>query len=97
MRRADRVSLFTTILALLACSSESSKARAPKGPVGGTIVVSSSADADVLLPPLTMTLLGKQVVDQVFDNLADIGPALNTVGDAGFAPRLSDQIGRAHV
>jgi peptide/nickel transport system substrate-binding protein len=54
-------------------------------------VISTSADADVLLPPLTMTLQGKQVVDQIFDNLADIGPALNTVGDTGFAPRLSDR------
>jgi peptide/nickel transport system substrate-binding protein len=77
---------------LAACSSENgANAGAPKGPVGGTIVISSAADADVLLPPLTMTLQGKQVVDQVFDNLADIGPALNTVGDAGFTPRLSDR------
>jgi peptide/nickel transport system substrate-binding protein len=85
-----------TVLALLsvlliACSSDSrTEALAGKGRVGGTIVLSSSADADVLLPPLTMTDRGKQVVDQIFDNLADIGPALNTVGDAGFTPRLSD-------
>ena len=91
MRKGYRVSLLAAIMVLLACSPESGTARSPKGPVGGTIVVSSSADADVLLPPLTMTLLGKQVVDQVFDNLADIGPALNTVGDAGFTPRLSDR------
>ena len=69
MRSVHRVSLLTTVMALLACSSESGTRGAPKGPVGGTIVISSSADADVLLPPLTMTLLGKQVVDQVFDNL----------------------------
>jgi peptide/nickel transport system substrate-binding protein len=56
---------------------------------GGTIVVSASADADVLVPPLTFTLLGKQVTDQMFDNLADIGEDLNTVGDAGFTPRLA--------
>jgi peptide/nickel transport system substrate-binding protein len=75
----------------IACSTDSrTAAPAGKGPVGGTIVLSTSADADVLLPPLTMTLQGKQVVDQIFDNLADIGPALNTVGDAGFAPRLAD-------
>jgi peptide/nickel transport system substrate-binding protein len=91
MRSGHRISLLTTVMVLLACSSESGTPGGPKGPVGGTIVVSSSADADVLLPPLTMTLLGKQVVDQVFDNLADIGPALNTVGDAGFTPRLSDR------
>jgi len=77
---------------LIACSSDSrTEALAGKGRVGGTIVLSSAADADVLLPPLTMTLQGKQVVDQIFDNLADIGPALNTVGDAGFTPRLSDR------
>ncbi|HCU13312.1 MAG TPA: hypothetical protein DGB72_14415 [Gemmatimonadetes bacterium] len=59
--------------------------------VGGTIVLSSAADADILFPPLTLTLMGKQVSDQVFDNLADIGPSLNTVGDAGFTPRLADR------
>jgi peptide/nickel transport system substrate-binding protein len=51
--------------------------------------MSASADADVLFPPLTFSLLGKQVVDQMFDNLADIGKELNTVGDAGFTPRLA--------
>jgi peptide/nickel transport system substrate-binding protein len=59
--------------------------------VGGTIALSSSADADILFPPLTLTLQGRQVLDQVFDNLADIGPTLNTVGDVGFTPRLADR------
>ena len=59
--------------------------------VGGTIVLSSAADADVLFPPLTISVQGKEIVDQVFDNLADIGPSLNTVGDAGFTPRLADR------
>jgi peptide/nickel transport system substrate-binding protein len=36
-----------------------------------------------------MSLQGKQIGDQIFDNLADIGPNLNTVGDAGFTPRLA--------
>jgi peptide/nickel transport system substrate-binding protein len=76
---------------LVACSPEGTGAGAPKGDVGGTIVLSSAADADALVPPLTMSLQGKQVVDQMFDNLADIGPALNTVGDAGFTPRLADR------
>ena len=70
------------ILVLGACSGDRD--------VGGTIVVSSAADADALFPPLTFSLLGKQVTDQIFDNLADIGPSLNTVGDAGFTPRLAD-------
>ncbi len=81
-RRLYSITL-STILFLGACSSERR--------VGGTIVLSSAADADVLFPPLTITIIGKQVTDQIFDNLADIGPALNTVGDAGFTPRLADR------
>jgi peptide/nickel transport system substrate-binding protein len=77
---------------LIGCSHDVGTAdSAAKGRIGGTIVVSSAADADILLPPLTLTLQGKEVVDQVFDNLADIGPSLNTVADAGFTPRLSDR------
>jgi len=75
-----------TLMAVLFAGACSSDRR-----VGGTIVMSSAADADVLFPPLTLTLQGKQVTDQIFDNLADIGPALNTVGDAGFTPRLADR------
>jgi peptide/nickel transport system substrate-binding protein len=71
------------ILLVSACSRD-------KG-VGGTIVLSSSADADILFPPLTLSLQGRQVLDQVFDNLADTGPSLNTVGDVGFTPRLADR------
>lgn len=57
--------------------------------VGGTIAISASADADALLPPLTLSLQGKQISDQIFDNLAEIGPSLNAVGDVGFTPRLA--------
>jgi peptide/nickel transport system substrate-binding protein len=92
MKNGYTASAFLMLSALLvACSPEGSAGNAAKGTVGGTIVLSSAADADALVPPLTMSLLGKQVVDQMFDNLADIGPALNTVGDAGFTPRLSDR------
>lgn len=73
----------SAIFLLGACSSDKR--------VGGTIVLSSAADADILFPPLTLSVQGKEVVDQVFDNLADIGPSLNTVGDAGFTPRLADR------
>jgi peptide/nickel transport system substrate-binding protein len=93
MKNGARIAALLMLSVLLvACSPDGgTPARAAKGHVGGTIVLSSSADADILLPPLTMTLQGKQVVDQIFDNLADIGPALNTVGDAGFTPRLADR------
>ena len=93
MKQGARVHALLILSAvLIGCSHDAGTGKsAAKGPVGGTIVVSSAADADILLPPLTLTLQGKEVVDQVFDNLADIGPSLNTVADAGFTPRLSDR------
>lgn len=56
---------------------------------GGTLVVATAGDADNLFPPLTLTSQGRQVVDQIFDYMADIGPELNTIGDGGFTPRLA--------
>lgn len=70
-----------------ACARHDSGVRS--GTTGGTLVIASAGDADNLFPPLTLTSQGRQVVDQVFDYLADIGPALNTIGDAGFTPRLA--------
>ena len=60
MTRAARILRITLpgILILCACSADRH--------VGGTIVISSAADADVLFPPSTLTVQGKQVVDQGF-------------------------------
>ncbi len=58
---------------------------------GGTLVISSAGDPDILIPPLTTSVQGSQITDLVFDRLADIGDSLNIVGDHGFTPRLSDQ------
>ena len=58
---------------------------------GGTVVVATAADAETLFPPLGRALSTKTVTDVLFDKLAEIGPALNTVGDAGFAPRLAQR------
>jgi peptide/nickel transport system substrate-binding protein len=70
-------------LALGACGGEHAASR------GGTVVIAAFADPDNLLPPVGRTLAAKAVTDLLFDPLAAIGPALNTVGDAGFEPRLA--------
>ena len=79
---------LVVVAGVIGCAHEKAAGR-PDG-IGGTLVVATSGDADNLFPPLTMTSQGRQVVDQVFDYLADIGPALNTIGDGGFTPRLAD-------
>lgn len=61
------------------------------GDVGGTLVISVTGDADNLLPPLTETITGRQVSDQLFDRLAEIGDDLSTIGDAGFTPALAER------
>jgi len=79
------VSVLAACISISACSRSDS----PKPVQRGSIVISASADPDILLPPLTLSVQGKQITDQIFDNLADIGDSLNTVGDSGFRPRLA--------
>ena len=80
------------MLVLVSCSDAAKSGGTAKGGtkhIGGTITISASGDADALLPPLTLSVQGKQIGDQIFDNLADIGPRLNTIGDEGFTPHLA--------
>ncbi len=70
---------------LAACSGESRT-----GTGGGTLVVSTASDADNLFPPLIVSSQGRQVAEQIFEPLADVGDSLNVFGDAGFIPRLAD-------
>lgn len=59
------------------------------GSAGGTLIVSAGADAETLFPPLAVANQGRAVTELIYDKLADIGPGLNTIGDAGFVPRLA--------
>ncbi|HEV7389097.1 MAG TPA: peptide ABC transporter substrate-binding protein [Gemmatimonadaceae bacterium] len=61
------------------------------GNTGGTLAMSTGGDPDVLVPSLLQTTTAAQVVDLVYDRLADIGDSLNVVGDRGFTPRLADR------
>ena len=79
--------LVVSLAFAVACARDSRVTRSAI--TGGTLVVATAGDADNLFPPLTLTSQGRQVVDQIFDYLADIGPGLNTIGDSGFTPRLA--------
>lgn len=77
-------------IALAACRGDAAPDAATATDArGGTVVVSTPAEPDNLAPPITTSQFGKQVEDLVFERLADLGPTLNTVGDAGFEPRLA--------
>lgn len=74
------------LIAVAACGDTSSR-----GPVGGTVIVAAAADADALLPPLVRTSQGRLASELLFDRLVEIGPSLNTVGDADFQPRIAER------
>jgi peptide/nickel transport system substrate-binding protein len=85
MRRTAPL-LFALPLALLASCGGTDDAR---GPVGGTVIIAAAADADAMLPPLVRTSQGRLASELLFDRLVEIGPSLNTIGDADFQPRLA--------
>lgn len=79
------VVLGLTALGVAACGSEG----AGDSEGGGSVIVAVAADADFLLPPVINQLVGKQIADQLFLPLASPPASMNTVGDAGFEPRLA--------
>jgi peptide/nickel transport system substrate-binding protein len=76
-------------LGLFAACSGGDRATAAARDTGGTLVVVVPAEPSTLFPPQVIGTQGAAVVSTVFDKLADIGPALETVGDADFQPRLA--------
>lgn len=88
MPRRHALSLLS-LIALAACGDPKGGTAAAAGENGGTIVIAVPAQPDNLLPPITAAVSGKQVEDLVFEHLANIDTALNTVGDSGFTPGLA--------
>jgi peptide/nickel transport system substrate-binding protein len=72
------------VLLLAACRTE-----APPPPSGGTLVIGAFAEPDILLPPLTTTAQGQQIVDAVFERLAD--PVEDSTGLTRYRPALAER------
>jgi len=62
-----------------------------RGEYCGTLVFAATGEPTTLLPPVTDESLDRDIFDQIFLKLADIGPDGNTVGDGGFTPQLARQ------
>lgn len=85
-RRATLALLAVGILSAAGCGGASDKTGR-----GRTVVISTGGDADILFPPTHRQSQALAVTDLLFDKLADIGPALNTLGDAGVVPKLAER------
>ncbi|MGH7652011.1 MAG: peptide ABC transporter substrate-binding protein [Gemmatimonadaceae bacterium] len=88
--RLNLVEMVTLLFAVsaLACSDRAQSRGATE--TGGTLVISTTGDPGTLFPPLIGTIQGKQIAEQIYDYLADVGPAMNTHGDQGFIRQLAD-------
>lgn len=60
-----------------------------KGEYCGTLVIAAPGEPTALLPSVTDEALDRDIFDQLFLKLADVGSEVNTVGDSGFAPQLA--------
>jgi peptide/nickel transport system substrate-binding protein len=57
----------------------------------GTVVFASVGEPETLLPPVVQSSPARDVSDQLFLKLADLGPLTNTTGDEDFTPLLAER------
>ncbi|HEU4989940.1 MAG TPA: peptide ABC transporter substrate-binding protein [Gemmatimonadaceae bacterium] len=81
---------WATLAIAGACGRGEPSSAAGAAPDGGTLVIAEPGDADVLFPPLTVSIVGHQIADLLYDHLAEIGDGMQTIGDQGFKPQLAD-------
>lgn len=55
----------------------------------GTLVIAALGEPDILLPAITQLATARDVSDQLFLKLADVGMSANTIGDDDFVPQLA--------
>lgn len=86
MHSATRAGALIGAVALCAACAGRDAATAPGG---GTAIIGTSQDPHTLFPPAADNDQARAVTELIFQRLADRGASLNTVGDAGFVPRLA--------
>jgi peptide/nickel transport system substrate-binding protein len=82
--------LFVPALALLAAACGDQSGGGAGGEPGGTLVIATSMDPGTLFPPLIVTTQAKQITEQIYDYLADVGTDLNTHDEKNFRRELAD-------
>jgi len=76
---------------LLAALASCARRGACTGDYCGTVVIAAAGEPDILLPPVTELSPSRDVYDQVFLKLADLGMSGNTLGDEDFQPQLAER------
>jgi peptide/nickel transport system substrate-binding protein len=84
-----RGSIAAVLVLLLAGCAEKGRETAA-GENGGTVVIVTLEDPGSLFPPFIQTTSAKQITEQIYDFLADVGPDLDTRDDKKFRRQLAD-------
>ena len=85
MRRVLAIATSILLAALAGCEPRGGC----RGDYCGVLVIAAPGEPDILLPPITLLAIGRDVTDQLFLKLADVGMSSNTVGDDDFVPQLA--------
>ena len=87
-RVSPPLALLPLVLALLAGCRP---ADACRGDRCGTLVFAGIGEPETLLPAVTDQQLARDIHDQIFLKLADVGMSANTIGEADFEPLLAER------
>ncbi|MDP9204784.1 MAG: peptide ABC transporter substrate-binding protein [Gemmatimonadota bacterium] len=74
---------------IVACTEQPTSGGASEA--GGTLVISTTADPGTLFPPFGISTQAKQITEQIYDYLADVGPEMDTRDETKFRPALADR------
>ncbi|MEO8089803.1 MAG: ABC transporter substrate-binding protein [Gemmatimonadales bacterium] len=83
-RRPGHVLL--TLSLLIGCRD--SRAACPEC---GTVVIAATGEPGSLVPPLVFETVGRDIGDQVFERLADLGSGASPLDPAAYRPRLAER------
>ena len=81
------VAIFLAVLVAGCSESPREKAAAE---TGGTLVIAALDDPETLFPPFVTNTSAKQITEQIYDYLADVGPSLDTRSENDYRRELAD-------
>jgi peptide/nickel transport system substrate-binding protein len=86
-RLQTTISVVAVLFAFAGC-------KRPGGCTGsycGTLIEAAIGEPGTLLPVSTEEVVARDLADQLFLKLADVGPSINTIGDEDFQPLLAER------
>ena len=91
MLRPRRLVVVVAALGLVGAATACQRSAGCTGAYCGTLVFAAVGEPDILLPPSTQQVAARDIEEQLFLKLADIGLTTNTIGDEDFQPLLAER------